>query len=144
MTTDVPVAGAPTVITASCRPVMQGWTPSLVEPCHRPAESLLQASVHLGMLLCHDARFCWSIGVGLHLLHMRWPSTCESSSLPVRAALTTWGEGLAAFARALGEVHMECDDSHARADVVQRDFFPQARASNFWSKQLTDPGRALE
>jgi hypothetical protein len=34
-----------------------------------------------------------------------------------------WEEGLAAFARALKEVHVEHDASHARANAVQRDFF---------------------
>jgi hypothetical protein len=33
-------------------------------------------------------------------------------------AIVTWEEGLAAFARVLGEVRMECDVSHACVDAV--------------------------
>jgi hypothetical protein len=43
-----------------------------------------------------------------------------------------WEEGLAAFACT------KWDASRARADVVQRDFFTQARASSSWSEKLTD------
>jgi hypothetical protein len=43
-------------------------------------------------------------------------------------------EGLATFARALEEVHVELDASRARADAVQRDLFTQARASSSQSK----------
>jgi hypothetical protein len=53
-------------------------------------------------------------------------------------SIIAWEEGLAAFAHALGGVRMECDASCTRADVVQRDFFTQARASSSWSEKLTD------
>jgi hypothetical protein len=52
---DVSIAGAPTAVAASCHPVMQGWTPPLVGPRHWPGESLLRASVRLGLLLCYNA-----------------------------------------------------------------------------------------
>jgi hypothetical protein len=42
---EVPIAGAPTVIAASCHPVMQGWMPPLVRHRHRSGESLLHASL---------------------------------------------------------------------------------------------------
>jgi hypothetical protein len=81
-----PIAGAPIVIAASCRPVMQGQIPPLLRPHRRLGESLLHAGAPLGLLLCHDAGFCLLIGVGLHLLRMRWPSSCKSSSLPRRGS----------------------------------------------------------
>jgi hypothetical protein len=59
-------------------------------------------------------------------------------------AIVVWEQGLAAFAHVLGLVRAECDASRARADAIQREFFTQARASNSWSEQLTDLGRALE
>jgi hypothetical protein len=77
----IPVAGATTAITTSCHPITQGWTPPLARPHHRPGESLLLIDAHLGLLLCHDADFCLLIGVGLHLLCMRWLSSCKSSSM---------------------------------------------------------------
>jgi hypothetical protein len=49
-------------------------------------------------------------------------------------AIIAWEEGLVAFAPTLGEVHMECDTSRARADAIQWDFFSQMRASSSWSK----------
>jgi hypothetical protein len=44
--------------------------------------------------------------------------------------IVAWEKGLAAFARALREVCVECDDSCARADTVQQDFFSQVCASS--------------
>jgi hypothetical protein len=41
-------------------------------------------------------------------------------------AIITWEEGLVAFAHVLWVVREEHDTSHARADVVQWDFFTQA------------------
>jgi hypothetical protein len=77
----IPVAGATTAITTSCHPITQGWTPPLARPHHRLGESLLLIDAHLGLLLCRDADFCLLIGVGLHLLCMRWLSSCKSSSM---------------------------------------------------------------
>jgi hypothetical protein len=84
---EVFVAGAPTAIVASCRPVVQGWMPPLVGPHHRPGKSLLCAGACLGLLLYRDAEFCLLIGIGLHLLCMRCPSSCKSSSFPERGSL---------------------------------------------------------
>jgi hypothetical protein len=53
-------------------------------------------------------------------------------------------EGLAAFARALGEASIEHDASRAHADAIQRDFCTQACASSSQSRQLTDLGWMLE
>jgi hypothetical protein len=82
MTADVPVAGDPAVIADIYHPITQGQMPPLVGHHHRPGQSLLCAGARLGLLLCCDASFFLLIGVGLHLLHMRWPSSCKGSSLP--------------------------------------------------------------
>jgi hypothetical protein len=71
MMADVPIAGAPITITASCHPIVQGWMPPIVGPRHWPGESLIHAGARLGLLLCHDAAFCMLIGVELRLLRMR-------------------------------------------------------------------------
>jgi hypothetical protein len=55
-----------------------------------------------------------------------------------------WDEGLAAFTHAHGEAYAECDASRVRADVAERDFFTQVRASSCRSKQLIDLGQMLE
>jgi hypothetical protein len=57
MMADVPVAGAPTAITASFYPITQGLTPPLVRPRRWPGESLLHAGARLGLLLCRDVNF---------------------------------------------------------------------------------------
>jgi hypothetical protein len=63
------MAGAPAVITASHRPVEQGWMPpSLAGHHHLPSESLLYAGACLNLLLCRDTDFCLLIGIGLYLL----------------------------------------------------------------------------
>jgi hypothetical protein len=67
---NVPMVGAPTVITDSRRPIEQGLTPpSLAGHHHRSGESLLCAC--LGLLHCCDADFCLLIGGGVRLLHTR-------------------------------------------------------------------------
>jgi hypothetical protein len=58
--------------------------------------------------------------------------------------VVAWEEGLATFARMLGEVRVERDTCHVHANDVQRDFFAQARASSSRSKQLTNLGQTLE
>jgi hypothetical protein len=73
-------------IIASCCPVAQGRTPPIVGPRHRLGDSLLCASARLGLLLCHNVGFCLMIGIGIHLLRMRWSSSCKSSSLPGRGS----------------------------------------------------------
>jgi hypothetical protein len=87
-TEDIPAAGALIVITANC--------PS-VGHRHRPGESLLCAGACLGLLHCHDTGFYLLIGVGLHLLHMRWPLSCKGSSLLERGSWTAkrvpWSRG---------------------------------------------------
>jgi hypothetical protein len=83
---DNPIAGAPAVIAASCHPVAQGWTPPLVGPRCQPGESLLRVDVRLALLFCRDTDFCLLIGIGHHLLHMRRPSSCKSSSSPGRGS----------------------------------------------------------
>jgi hypothetical protein len=59
-------------------------------------------------------------------------------------AVVTWEEGLAAFACTLGEVRVERDAYRVRTSVVQRDFFPEVRASSSRSKHLTNLGWMLE
>jgi hypothetical protein len=70
---NVPVARAPTAITASRRPVEQGWMPpSLARHRRRLGESLLYVGACLGLLLYCDISFCLLIGIGLHLLRTWW------------------------------------------------------------------------
>jgi hypothetical protein len=66
---NIPMAGAPVVITANRHPIEQGrMPPSLAGHCRRPGEC---ASARLALLLCRDIGFCLLIGVGLCLLCMR-------------------------------------------------------------------------
>jgi hypothetical protein len=53
-------------------------------------------------------------------------------------------EGLAAFARTLGEVHVEHDACHVHANAIRWDFFVQVCVSSSRSKQHTNHGRTLE
>jgi hypothetical protein len=69
------------MIASSYHPIEQGRMPSLVEHHRRPSESLLYVGACLGLLLCHDVDFYLLIGVGLCLLHMRWPLSCRGISL---------------------------------------------------------------
>jgi hypothetical protein len=96
---DVPIAGAPTEITANHHPDARGRMPPLVGHCHRPSESLLLAGIRLGLLLCCDADFHLLIDIGLHLLRTRWLlnykgsfllgrwSSCGRKDLEVREAI---------------------------------------------------------
>jgi hypothetical protein len=58
--------------------------------------------------------------------------------------IVVWEDGLAAFERTLGKVHMKCDTNHVWAEVVQHDFFTQALVSSSRSRQLTNLNRTLE
>jgi hypothetical protein len=59
-------------------------------------------------------------------------------------AITTWEDGLVAFACALGDARMECDAKHVQAVAVQQYFLARTRASCSRSKQLHHLSRTLE
>jgi hypothetical protein len=70
---NVPATQALIAITASCRPIEQGWIPpSLARHRRRLGETLLCVSACLGLLLYRDISFCLLIGIGIHLLRTWW------------------------------------------------------------------------
>jgi hypothetical protein len=52
--------------------------------------------------------------------------------------IAAWEDGLVAFERTLGKVHVEHNISHVWAEAVQQDFTAQSCASSSRSKRLTD------
>jgi hypothetical protein len=122
---DVPVAGALIAITASCRPILQGLTPPLVGPLHRPGESLLCAGARLVLLLCRDVDFllvdwCRALSPSHTMaIELQEQLLAQERELDSReGAIIMWEEGLAAFAHVLREVRVERDASRARADAI--------------------------
>jgi hypothetical protein len=64
------------------------------------------------------------VTIELHGQLLAWERQLDSSE----GAIVVWEEGLVAFSCVLGEVHAECDASHARANTIQWDLFTQLRA----------------
>jgi hypothetical protein len=96
-TTDAPTVGALATIIVSCCPAAYWRMPPLVGHPYRPGESLLYVDACLGILLYRDANFYLLIGIGPHLLHMRWLLSCKGSSLLGRgswiAERVPWSHG---------------------------------------------------
>jgi hypothetical protein len=81
---------------------------------------------------------------------MRWPLNYKGSFLLGRGSWiaermpSSRGSKDGLPSCTLGEACVGCDASHVCAEVVERDFFTQVRASGSRSKQLTDLTRTLE
>jgi hypothetical protein len=102
------------------------------------------------LLLCHDASLCFFIGVGLHLLHMQWPSSCMASSLPgigsqiegkvaSPCGRTDWQPLSAPMERCSQNVMSVASEPRLSSKTSS----PQARVSISRSKQLTNLNRTL-
>jgi hypothetical protein len=135
----------------TCHPAEQGWSPpSLAEHRHWPGESLLYAGVTWACFFVVTPAFDVDWGRALSSSHVmtvelqRWLLAWERELDSREGAIIMWKEGLASSVHAYGEVHVECDASHAHVDAVQRDFFTQARTSISRSEKITDIGRMLE
>jgi hypothetical protein len=68
------------------RPTDQGRTPLSVEHHQWSSWVFTLCRCLPGLASCHDISLYLLIRVGLHLLQMRWPSSCRSSFLPGRGS----------------------------------------------------------
>jgi hypothetical protein len=59
-------------------------------------------------------------------------------------AITAWEDGLVAFERVLGRVHIEHNASHVQAEATQQDYLARTCTFSSRSKLLIGLSRALE
>jgi hypothetical protein len=83
--------------------------------------------------------------------HWCQPSSCRRSSSSGRRELdsregdiASWEDGLAAFERALGRLHIERNTKCVQAEAAHQDFLSQKCTSSSRYKQLIDLNQTLE